>query len=55
MRTVILLDFISGLMAGIEFHMGDDLEPGDVFAMTIDLLIIRLTVILTKGNTYDNI
>ncbi len=55
LRTVILLDFISGMMAGIEFHLGDELEPGDTFAMTIDLLIIRLTIIRTTGDTYDGI
>jgi len=55
LRTVILLDFISGMMAGIEFHLGDELEPGDTFAMTIDLLIIRLTIIRTTGDTYDNV
>ena len=55
MRTVILFDFISGMMAGIEFHLGDELEPEDTFAMTIDLLIIRVTIIRTKGNQYDNL
>ena len=55
MRTVILFDFISGMMAGIEFHLGDELEPEDTFAMTIDLLIFRVTIIRTKGNQYDNL
>lgn len=54
-KFVILTDFISGLMAGIEFHFGEALEEDDILAMTIDLFIIRFTFIITKGNRYDNL
>lgn len=47
--------FISGLMFGIEFHLGEDLDIGDKFAMTIDFFIVRLTYIITTGNRYDTI
>jgi len=43
--NVILLDFISGMCLGIELFTGDDLEEDDVFAMQIDLLILRITYI----------
>lgn len=39
------LDFITGMKVGVEFFTGDDLEEGDAFAMTLDLLIIRLTFV----------
>lgn len=43
------LDFISGVSLGIEFFTGDDLMEGDKFAMTIDLLIVRITYVITEG------
>lgn len=48
-----MLDFISGVMAGIEFYFGENLEPEDKFAMTVDLLIFRVSVVYTKGNNYE--
>ena len=44
-----LVDFISGVSLGIEFYTGDDLMEGDSFALTIDLAIIRFTLIKHKG------
>ena len=41
-------DFITGMSIGIEFFLGDDLQEGDTFAMTIDLLIIRITYVRSK-------
>ena len=52
-KNVFLFDFISGMSIGIEFHTGEALDPPDIFAMTLDLLIIRVTYIRTKGNQYD--
>ena len=43
--NLILLDFISGMCIGIELFIGDDLEEDDVFAVQIDLLILRITFI----------
>jgi hypothetical protein len=43
--NIILFDFISGMSIGIELFTGDDLEEEDVFAMQIDLLILRITYI----------
>jgi hypothetical protein len=43
--NLILLDFISGMSLGIELFIGDDLEEDDVFAMQIDMLIIRITYV----------
>jgi len=41
----LFVDFISGMCVGLEFFSGEDLEPGDKFAMQIDLLIIRFTFV----------
>jgi hypothetical protein len=54
MKKVFLFDFISGVSLGIEFHVGEDLEDDDAFAMTLDLFIVRVTFVLTKGDRYDN-
>jgi len=42
-------DFITGMSVGIEFFVGEDLQDGDSFAMTIDLLIIRVTYVRSKN------
>ena len=39
------LDFISGIKVGIELYLGDDAAPGDLFAVTIDLFIVRFTYV----------
>lgn len=39
---------IPGVSIGIEFFLGEDLAPGDKFAMTIDLLIVRFTLIVPE-------
>jgi len=52
-KLIFMLDFISGVMAGIEFYFGENLEPEDKFAMTVDLLIFRVSVVYTKGNNYE--
>jgi len=44
---ILLADFITGMSVGIEFFTGEDLEPGDSFAMQVDLLIIRFTLIFS--------
>jgi len=47
MRSMsILVDFITGVSVGIELYMGEDLAPGDKFALTLDVVIIRVTFIL---------
>ena len=45
---IILADFITGLSIGFELFMGEDLEPGDRFAIQIDLVIYRFTFIFHK-------
>lgn len=47
--NLILLDFISGMSIGIEFFTGEDLDPEDVFAMQVDLLIIRITFVRKRA------
>lgn len=37
------------MSVGIEFFVGEDLQDGDSFAMTIDLLIIRVTYVRSKN------
>ena len=51
----ISLDFISGMSIGIEFFTGEDLMPGDRFAMTIDLVIFRITFILESDEDNANV
>ena len=55
LKNVILLDFISGMCLGLEFFLGEDLEEDDVFAMTLHLLIVRITYIITRSNDYDDL
>ena len=47
--NLISFDFITGMSVGIELFLGDDLQDGDSFAMTIDLLIIRVTYVRSKN------
>lgn len=54
-KHVFITAFISGLMFGVEFHLGEELEDDDVFAMTIDFFIVRLTYIITTGDRYDTL
>jgi hypothetical protein len=54
-RYVFIPALISGCMFGIEFHFGEDLEPDDIFAMTIDFFIVRCTFVITTGDRYDNL
>ena len=42
----ILADFISGVAVGIELYTGEDVFEGDKFALTLDLFIIRFTLII---------
>lgn len=42
----ILFDFISGVSVGIELYTGEDVFEGDKFALTLDLFIIRFTLII---------
>jgi len=42
----LLANFITGVSVGIEFYTGDDLMDGDKFAVTLDLLIIRFTLVI---------
>ncbi len=44
----LLANFITGVSVGIEFYTGDDLIEGDKFAVTLDLLIIRFTLVIGK-------
>ena len=39
------VDFIPGLVFGIEIFIGEDLADDDTFAMNINLGIVRLTFI----------
>lgn len=48
MMNIINFSFITGLSFGIELFLGDALDEGDSFAMTIDLGIIRFTYVLTS-------
>lgn len=48
MKSMFIFDFISGMSLGIEFFWGDTVEPGDKFAMVVDLLIIRITYVLAE-------
>lgn len=43
------VSFISGMKIGLELFTGEDLYEEDAFALTIDLLIIRLTYIISYG------
>jgi len=43
---MVFIDVISGMSVGLEFFLGEDLEPGDKFAMQIDLLILRFTFVV---------
>ena len=45
----ILFDFISGVSVGIEVYSGEDVFEGDEFAITIDLFIVRFTLIKHTG------
>lgn len=45
MTNHILLDFIPGLVFGIEIYLGEDLEDGDVFAMNLNFGIFRITYV----------
>ena len=36
------------MSVGIELFLGEDLQENDTFAMTIDLLIIRITYVRSK-------
>jgi len=47
----ILFDFISGVSVGIEFYSGEDTFEGDKFAVTLDLFIVRFTVIVHEKET----
>ena len=42
----VLADFISGISVGIELYTGKDVFEGDKFALTLDLFIIRFTLII---------
>ncbi len=42
----ILDEFISGVSVGIELYTGEDVFEGDKFALTLDLFIIRFTLII---------
>ena len=44
----VFFDFITGMSVGLEIFTGEDLEPDDSFAMTIDLLILRITYVVKK-------
>ena len=44
----VLADFISGVSVGIELYTGKDVFEGDKFALTLDLFIIRFTLIIHK-------
>ncbi len=35
------------MSVGIEFYTGDQTLPGDKFAVTVDLFIVRLTYVYT--------
>lgn len=41
------VEFITGMSVGVELFMGKDLLPGDKFAMKIDLVIVRFTLVVT--------
>lgn len=43
--NLIDLDFIPGISVGLEIFVGEDAAPEDLFAVTIDLLIIRITFV----------
>ena len=42
------LNFITGVSVGIEIFTGDATLPGDKFAVTIDLFIIRFTYVYSS-------
>ncbi len=44
----LIVTFIPGIKLGIEFFIGEDLEEGDAFALTLDLLVLRFTYFITK-------
>lgn len=48
MINQILVDFIPGLVFGIEIFMGEDLEDGDKFACIINIGIFRFTYVLSE-------
>lgn len=43
------VEFISGMKLGIEFYLGEDLDGGDKFAMTLDLFILRFTYVVSDA------
>lgn len=44
-NNVIDLDFIPGMSIGMEIFVGEDAAPEDKFAVTVDLLIFRITFV----------
>ena len=42
----LMANFISGVSVGIELYSGEDTYTGDKFAVTVDLFIIRFTLIV---------
>jgi hypothetical protein len=47
--NLVFIDFITGVCLGLEIFTGDDAEPDDVFAVCIDLLIVRITYVRKKA------
>jgi len=48
MSNHINVSFISGLVIGLEFFLGDDLMDGDTFAMTLNLGVVRITFVRSR-------
>ncbi len=44
-KNIVDLDFITGIELGIEVFTGDDAAEDDLFAITFDFLILRITYI----------
>jgi len=47
-KNLLDLDFISGICVGLEIFAGEDAAPEDLFAVTLDILIIRFTFVRAK-------
>jgi len=47
-KFIVNLDFITGVSVGLEFYLGEDAAPEDVFAVTMDFVIIRITLLKRK-------
>jgi hypothetical protein len=43
---IVDVDFIPGISVGIELYLGEDLVDNDKFACTIDLFILRITIVI---------